>query len=158
MSRSFRTAIVAAIPPAPATPSEPQPAPAAAPRADFEVIGAVRPEAADDTWVDLMGVVANRTDTGYRLATFDASLYDESGALICVDTVSSMAGARVETDGWGLDYVLTGAQKALALPPGIRAASAVALTSSYHQRSTEVPFSTRTSIIWVISGPSKSAA
>jgi aspartate aminotransferase-like enzyme len=25
----------------------------------------------------------------------------------------------VETDAWGLDFVFTGSQKALALPPGI---------------------------------------
>jgi len=41
------------------------------------------------------------------------------GAMVCVDTVSSMAGAPFETDAWGVDYVATGAQKALALPPGL---------------------------------------
>lgn len=40
-------------------------------------------------------------------------------AMVLVDTVSSMAGAPVETDAWGLDFVVTGAQKAFALPPGL---------------------------------------
>src|SRR5206468_2717630 len=31
----------------------------------------------------------------------------------------SLAGSPVETDGWQLDFVLTGSQKALALPPGL---------------------------------------
>ncbi len=41
------------------------------------------------------------------------------GAMVCVDTVSSMAGAPVETDAWGIDFVVTGSQKAFALPPGL---------------------------------------
>lgn len=44
---------------------------------------------------------------------------EESDALILVDTVSSMAGAPVEVDDWGLDVVLASSQKALAVPPGL---------------------------------------
>jgi aspartate aminotransferase-like enzyme len=33
--------------------------------------------------------------------------------------VTSLAGSPVETDAWKLDFVLTGSQKALALPPGL---------------------------------------
>ena len=36
-----------------------------------------------------------------------------------VDAVSSLAGAKVEMDAWGLDMVLTSSQKCLALPPGL---------------------------------------
>ena len=43
----------------------------------------------------------------------------ESDALVLVDAVSSLAGAALETDGWGLDVVVTASQKALALPPGL---------------------------------------
>jgi aspartate aminotransferase-like enzyme len=39
--------------------------------------------------------------------------------LILVDAVSSLAGARIEMDAWGLDMVLTSSQKAIALPPGL---------------------------------------
>jgi aspartate aminotransferase-like enzyme len=38
---------------------------------------------------------------------------------LLVDAVTSLGGAPVETDDWGLDFVLTGSQKALALPPGL---------------------------------------
>ncbi len=41
------------------------------------------------------------------------------GAMVCVDTVSSMAGAPFETDDWGIDFVASSGQKALALPPGL---------------------------------------
>jgi aspartate aminotransferase-like enzyme len=38
---------------------------------------------------------------------------------ILVDSVTGIAAMCVETDAWGLDVVLTGSQKALALPPGL---------------------------------------
>jgi aspartate aminotransferase-like enzyme len=41
------------------------------------------------------------------------------GAVCLVDSVSGLAGAEVHFDDWKLDYLLTGSQKALALPPGI---------------------------------------
>ncbi len=41
------------------------------------------------------------------------------GALCLIDSVSALGGAELQFDDWGLDYVLTGSQKALALPPGL---------------------------------------
>jgi aspartate aminotransferase-like enzyme len=41
------------------------------------------------------------------------------GAALVVDSVTGLAGAPVETDAWGLPFILTGSQKALALPPGL---------------------------------------
>lgn len=78
--------VVAAAAPSIPPSTEAVPAPAAA--VDFEVIGAISHEPADQTWVDVMGVVANHTDTGYKLATFDLSFFDADGGLICVDTIS----------------------------------------------------------------------
>jgi len=75
-------AVTSSPPPAP----EPEPMPAAPP--DYEVVGAISHEAADQTWVDVMGVVANHTGTGHRLATFDLSFFSADGSLICVDTIS----------------------------------------------------------------------
>jgi aspartate aminotransferase-like enzyme len=43
---------------------------------------------------------------------------------IMVDAVSSMAGAKIEMDAWGLDFLLTSSQKCLALPPGMSFACA----------------------------------
>lgn len=44
---------------------------------------------------------------------------EESDALVLVDAVSSLAGAPVEMDDWGLDVVVAASQKALGLPPGL---------------------------------------
>jgi aspartate aminotransferase-like enzyme len=36
-----------------------------------------------------------------------------------VDSVTGVGGAELHADDWGVDFVLTGSQKALALPPGL---------------------------------------
>lgn len=41
------------------------------------------------------------------------------GVMLLVDSVTGIAGTEVRTDDWELDFVLTGSQKALALPPGL---------------------------------------
>lgn len=40
-------------------------------------------------------------------------------ALILVDVVTSLGGAELRFDDWGLDYAFAGTQKCLALPPGL---------------------------------------
>jgi aspartate aminotransferase-like enzyme len=66
-------------------------------------------------------LVHNETSTGVMspLAEIARVVREESDALLLVDTVSSLGGAPVESDAWGIDVVLAGTQKALALPPGI---------------------------------------
>ena len=70
---------------------------------------------------EVVTVVHNETSTGVMspLADIARAIREESDALIVVDTVSSLGGAPIETDDWGLDVVLAGTQKALALPPGL---------------------------------------
>ena len=70
---------------------------------------------------DAVTVVHNETSTGVMnpLAEIARAIREESDALILVDAVSSLGGAAVEADAWGLDVVLAGTQKALALPPGL---------------------------------------
>jgi aspartate aminotransferase-like enzyme len=46
------------------------------------------------------------------------------GALCLIDSVSGLGGTPLEFDEWKCDYVLTGSQKALALPPGLAFAAA----------------------------------
>jgi aspartate aminotransferase-like enzyme len=41
------------------------------------------------------------------------------GVVCLIDSVSGAGGAEVRFDAWKLDYLLTGSQKAFALPPGI---------------------------------------
>ena len=55
-----------------------------------------------------------------------AELAHRYGALALVDSVSGVGGAELTVDGWGPDFVLTGSQKALALPAGLAFAVASA--------------------------------
>jgi hypothetical protein len=55
---------------------------------DFLLKGKLKHSAAEAGWVDVMGVVVNDSGQTYAVASFDLSLYDGSGDLICVDTIS----------------------------------------------------------------------
>jgi aspartate aminotransferase-like enzyme len=70
---------------------------------------------------DAVTVVHSETSTGALspvpgLAELIAGV---EGTLLLVDSVTGVGGAETRTDDWGLDFVLTGSQKALALPPGL---------------------------------------
>ncbi|MBV9774982.1 MAG: alanine--glyoxylate aminotransferase family protein [Gemmatimonadetes bacterium] len=75
---------------------------------------------------DAVTVVHSDTSTGVLnplrdLAEAVRAAERETGEeiLLLVDGVTSVGGALVEMDEWGLDFLLTGSQKALALPPGL---------------------------------------
>jgi aspartate aminotransferase-like enzyme len=53
-----------------------------------------------------------------------AAAASEAGALSVVDAISSLGAVPVETDAWGIDVVVAGAQKALMTPPGLAMTSA----------------------------------
>ncbi len=80
----------------------------------------------------------NETSTGVLspLAEIAKVIREESDAIIVVDTVSSLAGARVESDDWGLDVVLAGTQKAVAVPPGL---TLFTLSARAAERAAKVP-------------------
>jgi len=62
----------------------------------------------------------NETSTGVTNDVRSiARVVREHGALIMVDSVSGLGALPLEMDAWGLDVVLTGAQKALMCPPGL---------------------------------------
>lgn len=72
-------------------------------------------------------IVHNETSTGAENPIKDlAKVVHEVSpdTLILVDAVSSMAGAKVEMDAWGIDWLLTSSQKCFALPPGLAFGSA----------------------------------
>ncbi|MEO5824760.1 MAG: alanine--glyoxylate aminotransferase family protein [Gemmatimonadales bacterium] len=70
-------------------------------------------------------VVHSETSTGVRTDVRAVSdLAHEHGAMCLIDSVTGVGGIPVEFDDWGLDFVLTGSQKALALPPGLAFAAA----------------------------------
>ncbi|UYP45760.1 2-aminoethylphosphonate--pyruvate transaminase [Candidatus Lokiarchaeum ossiferum] len=65
-------------------------------------------------------ITFNETSTGV-LNPLDkiGPIVRDYGALLCVDTVSGMAGTLIKMDDWGIDVALASVQKCFALPPGI---------------------------------------
>jgi aspartate aminotransferase-like enzyme len=71
--------------------------------------------------VDAVALVHSDTSTGTLAPIEELArvVRARSNALVLVDAVTSIGALPVETDAWGLDFVFTGSQKALALPPGL---------------------------------------
>lgn len=70
---------------------------------------------------DLVTFIHNETSTGVMSSLPEVAKvvrkYDD--VLLVTDTVSSFSVVPIEVDEWGVDVLLTGSQKALALPPGL---------------------------------------
>ncbi len=79
-----------------------------------------------ETGADAVTLVHSESATGALTPLMDiaAAVREHDDVLLLVDGVTSVAGSPVETDAWGLDFILTGSQKATALPPGLAFATA----------------------------------
>jgi len=98
-------------------------------RLDVEWGRAVRAEDVDRELsagrYDAVAVVHNETSTGVinRLDEIAAAVRAHDDVVLLVEAVSSFAGTPVPVDAWGIDFCLTGTQKALALPAGLAIAA-----------------------------------
>jgi len=90
---------------------------------------AIKPEMVDEQLktgaYDAVTLVFNETSTGMlnplkEIAEVVAQYPD---VFLLVDAVSGMAGTKIDTDAWKLDFVLAGVQKAFALPAGLAVAA-----------------------------------
>jgi aspartate aminotransferase-like enzyme len=75
----------------------------------------------DGPTVDAVTLVHSESSTGALAPVPELArvIRERSDALVLVDGVTSIGAMPVEMDAWGVDFMLTGSQKALALPPGI---------------------------------------
>ena len=85
----------------------------------------IRPEELDKRLAtgeyDVVTLIHNETSTGVMnpLADIAEVLRRYPEVMSVVDTVSSFSAVPIATDELGIDLLLTGSQKALALPPGM---------------------------------------
>lgn len=70
---------------------------------------------------DAVTVVHSETSTGALnpIGELSKVVHEFDDVVILVDSVTGIGGAEAQTDAWQLDWILTGSQKALALPPGL---------------------------------------
>lgn len=90
----------------------------------------IRPEAVREALsaggFDAVTLIHNETSTGVMspLAEIAAVVREFPDVLLIVDTVSSFSVVPIPMDELGIDVLLTGSQKALAMPPGLALFSA----------------------------------
>ncbi len=70
---------------------------------------------------DAVTVVHSETSTGVLNPVEQLAdvVHRHEDLLLLVDGVTAVGGMAIQADRWQLDFVLTGSQKALALPPGL---------------------------------------
>jgi len=90
---------------------------------------AIKPEMVDKQLktgkYDAVTLVLNETSTGLMnpLPEIAEVIKKYPDVFLLVDAVSGMAGVKIDTDAWGIDFVLAGVQKAFALPAGLAVAA-----------------------------------
>jgi alanine-glyoxylate transaminase / serine-glyoxylate transaminase / serine-pyruvate transaminase len=68
----------------------------------------------------VVGLVHAETSTGAHQPVEEISrIIHEAGALLLLDTVTSLGGHEVKIDEWEVDAVYSGTQKCLSCPPGL---------------------------------------
>ncbi|HEX4696559.1 MAG TPA: alanine--glyoxylate aminotransferase family protein [Candidatus Udaeobacter sp.] len=87
---------------------------------------------------DTVTLIHNETSTGVMnpLEEICGVLAKYPEVALVLDTVSSYSGVRIDMDALGIDVMLTGAQKALALPPGF---SLVSVSEKAFARAEKIP-------------------
>jgi aspartate aminotransferase-like enzyme len=86
--------------------------------------------------VEAVLLVHNETSTGVTNPLPElAAVTRQHGALLIVDAVSAVGALPLEMDDWGIDFVLSGSQKAWMCPPGLLIVAAGPRAWSAHERS-----------------------
>ena len=68
----------------------------------------------------IVGIVMAETSTGaWQTLEEISNLVHDAGAMLLVDSVTSLGGLPVEVDRWNIDAIYSGSQKCLSCPPGL---------------------------------------
>ena len=117
-------------------------------RLDFEWGQAADPEMigqrlAEDKKGEIKALLVTHNETSTGVTNNLPAIKKAMGshpALLMVDAVSSLGAMELKTDEWDLDVVLTGAQKAFMLPPGLTFLSVNAKAWAAAQKCTNPKF------------------
>ncbi len=75
----------------------------------------------EPTRYDAVTITHSETSTGalQDLEAIAAVMRGFEDTMLLVDSVTGIGGVETRTDDWAIEFILTGSQKALALPPGL---------------------------------------
>lgn len=110
---------------------------------ETELGKATSPELVDEVLAtgkyDLVTITHNETSTGVMNPVEEIAevMKKYPDVVYCLDTVSSMAGTKIEVDKLGVDICITSTQKAIGLPPGMAICS---MSKKAVERAKQVPF------------------
>ncbi len=97
----------------------------------------VRQALEHDPEIKAVLVTHNETSTGVtNPLEAIAAVVRKADRLLLVDAISSLGAVPFQTDGWGLDVVVTGSQKGWMLPPGLAFVSMSDRAWKAYERST----------------------
>jgi len=87
-----------------------------------------------------VGIVMAETSTGASQPMKEiADLVHDAGAMLIVDSVTSLGGMPVKVDEWDIDAIYSGSQKCLSCPPGLAPVS-------FNQRAVETILNRKTKV------------
>jgi aspartate aminotransferase-like enzyme len=104
------------------------------------ILPAMVEEALKQQKYDLITIVHNETSTGVQNPVKEIAEVVQRvspDTMIAVDAVSSLGGAKIEMDAWGLDVLFTSSQKCFGLPPGL---ALIGVNDRAMARAAEVPY------------------
>ncbi len=88
----------------------------------------------------VVGIVMAETSTGAWQPLEEISdLVHDAGAMLLVDSVTSLGGVPVEVDKWNIDAIYSGSQKCLSCPPGLAPVS-------FNQRAVDMILNRKTKV------------
>lgn len=95
-------------------------------------------ELLDGPKVDAVALVHSESGTGALapLRELAGVVKRRRDLLLLVDAVTAAGATPIEMDAWGVDFIFTGSQKALALPPGLAIGAA---SEAFVARAREIP-------------------
>ncbi len=79
---------------------------------------AVKAKLTSDTRVVFMQATESSTGARHDVRAI-AQLLKGSEALLVVDAITGLGTTRLDVDGWGIDVIIGGSQKAVMIPPGL---------------------------------------
>jgi aspartate aminotransferase-like enzyme len=90
-----------------------------APYGETFALGTVRKALRPDTRLVMMQATETSTGARHDIKAVAELVRSTDGALLAVDAITGLGTTHLDMDGWGVDVLIGGSQKAVMIPPGL---------------------------------------